>query len=149
MDAVLRGAAVYVFLVVVFGVLGRRTLQQTTNFDLLLLIVIGQCTQLALLGDDYSVTNAFLLVSTLLAIHLSLAALSSAAPRVGTWIGGGAPLVVVADGRLLARRAKRVGVSEADVLLSARKAQGLERLDQIRLAVVERTGDITVVPRET
>lgn len=146
MDSVLRGAAVYLFLVVVFGVLGRRTLQQTTNFDLLLLIVIGQCTQLALLGDDFSVTNAVILVSTLLAIHLTLASVSSRLPRLGMWIGGGAPLVVVADGELLERRAKRVGVSREDVMQSARKTQGIERLDQIRLAVVERNGDITVVP---
>ena len=148
MDAVLRGSAIYLFLVVVFGVLGRRTLVQTTNFDLLLLIVIGQCTQLGLLGDDFSVTNALILVSTLLGIHLSLAAVSSWLPAVGTWVGGGAPLVVVADGKMLDRRAKRVGVSEADVMLSARKGQGLERLEQVRYAVVERTGDITVVPAE-
>lgn len=146
MDAVLRGTAVYLFLVVIFNVLGRRTLVQTTNFDLLLLIVIGQCTQLALLGDDYSVTNAVILVSTLLAVHLTLAAVSGRFPRVGTWIGGGAPLVVAENGRMLDRRAARVGVSEADVMLAARRSQGLERLDQVRLAVVERTGDITVVP---
>lgn len=147
MDAVLRGAAVYLFLIVVFSALGRRTLVQTTNFDLLLLIVIGQCVQLALLGDDFSVTNAVILVSTLLAIHLALAALSGRLPRVGTWLGGGAPLVVVADGRMLDARARRVGVSEADILFAARKMQGLDRIEQIQYAVVERTGDITVVPK--
>ena len=147
MDAVLRGAAVYLFLIVVFSALGRRTLVQTTNFDLLLLIIIGQCTQLALLGDDYSVTNMVILVSTLLAIHLTLAAVSGRLPRLGTWFGGGAPLVVVADGQLLEARARRVGVSEPDILLAARKAQGIDRIDQIQYAVVERTGDITVVPK--
>ncbi len=146
MDAVLRGTAVYLFLVFVFSVLGRRTLVQTTNFDLLLLIIIGQCTQLALLGDDFSVTNAVILVSTLLGLHLTLAAVSGRFPRIGTWIGGGAPLVVVANGQMLDGRARRVGVSEADVLLAARKMQGLDRIAQIQYAVVERTGDITVVP---
>lgn len=146
MDAVLRGAAVYLFLVVVFSALGKRTLVQSTNFDLLLLIIIGQCTQLALLGDDFSVTNAVILVSTLLGLHLTLAAISGRFPRVGTWIGGGAPLVVVANGELLDGRARRVGVGEADVLLAARKTQGLDRIAQIQYAVVERTGDITIVP---
>lgn len=148
MDAVLRGTAVYLFLVVVFSVLGRRTLVQTTNFDLLLLIIIGQCTQLALLGDDFSVTNAFVLVCTLLGIHLGLAAVTARLPRLGRWIGGGAPLVVVANGKLLAERAARLSLSEEDILLAARLSQGLERMDQIRYAVAERTGAITVVPAE-
>lgn len=147
MDAVLRGAAVYAFLVVVFSVLGRRTLVQTTNFDLLLIIIIGQSTQLALLGDDYSVTNAFVLVLTLLGIHLGLAALKERVPRAGRWLGGGPPIVVVADGRLLEDTAARVGVGEDDVMLSARQAHGLERLDQVRYAIVERTGTISIVPR--
>lgn len=146
MDAVLRAAAVYAFLVVVFSALGRRTLVQTTNFDLLLLIIIGQSTQLALLGDDYSVTNAVVLIATLLGIHLGLAALKARAGGVARWLGGGPPLVVVENGRLLRARASSVGVGEDDVLLAARAHHGLERLDQVRYAVVERTGEITVVP---
>lgn len=147
MDAVLRGTAVYVFLVVVFSVLGRRTLMQTTNFDLVLLIIIGQCTQLALLGDDYSVTNALVLVVTLLGLHLGLAAVKERLGGAGRWLGGGPPLVVVADGQLLERRAERLSVGADDVLLAARQLHGLERLDQIRYAVVERTGEISIVPR--
>ncbi|WP_412069116.1 DUF421 domain-containing protein [Rubrivirga sp. IMCC43871] len=146
MDAVLRGAAVYAFLVLVFSVLGRRTLVQTTNFDLLLIIIIGQSTQLALLGDDYSVTNAVLLILTLLGIHLGLAAVKARVGGADRWLGGGPPLVVVADGRLLATRAAHVGVGADDVLLAAREHHGLERLDQVRYAVVERTGAITIVP---
>ncbi len=145
MDAVLRGAAVYAFLVLVFSALGRRTLVQTTNFDLVLLIIIGQSTQLALLGDDYSVTNAALLIVTLLGIHLALAAFKDRVPLASRWIGGGPPIVVVADGVLLDGQAEVAGVGLDDVLLVARQ-QGLERLDQVRFAVVERTGEISVVP---
>ena len=147
MDAVLRGLAVYAFLVLVFSALGRRTLVQTTNFDLVLVIIIGQSTQLALLGDDYSVTNAFLLISTLLGAHLGLAALKSRLPRADRWLGGGPPLVVVAAGQFLDTRAARVGVGEDDILLAARTHHGLERMDQVAYAIVERTGEISIVPR--
>lgn len=147
MDAVLRGAAVYAFLVVVFSVLGRRTLTQTTNFDLLLIIIIGQSTQLALLGDDYSVTNAFLLILTLLGIHVGLATLKDKVPGMSRWAGGGPPVVVVADGRLLEETASRIGVGMDDVMLAAREAHGIERQTQVRYAIVERTGTISVVPQ--
>lgn len=146
MDAVLRGAAVYAFLVVVFSVLGRRTLVQTTNFDLVLLIIIGQSTQLALLGDDFSVTNAVLLVSTLLGLHLALAWLKDRVPHAARLLGGGPPIVVVADGVLLPEQARAAGVGLDDVLLAARRSHGLERLSQVRYALVERTGEISVVP---
>ncbi|PAP76278.1 DUF421 domain-containing protein [Rubrivirga marina] len=146
MDAVLRGAAVYLFLVVVFSALGRRTLVQTTNFDLVLLIIIGQSTQLALLGDDYSVTNAALLILTLLGLHLGLAAIKDRLPRAERVLGGGPPVLVVADGRLLKDQAAAVGVGADDVLLAARRLHGLERMAQVRYALVERTGEISVVP---
>lgn len=146
MDAVLRGAAVYAFLVLVFSVLGRRTLVQTTNFDLVLLIILGQSTQLALLGDDYSVTNAVLLILTLLGLHLGLAAVKDRLPRAERVLGGGPPVVVVVDGELLADQAAAVGVGPDDVLLAARQLHGLERMAQVRYALVERTGEISVVP---
>ncbi|OZC04121.1 DUF421 domain-containing protein [Rubricoccus marinus] len=147
MDAVLRGVAVYAFLVLVFSALGRRTLVQTTNFDLVLVIIIGQSTQLALLGDDYSVTNAFLLIVTLLGAHLGLAAIKSRLPRAQRWLGGGPPLIVVENGYLLETRAASVGVGQDDVLLAARELHGLERMDQVAYAIVERTGAISIVPR--
>ena len=146
MDAVLRGLAVYGFLVVVFSALGRRTLVQTTNFDLVLIIIIGQSTQLALLGDDYSVTNAFVLIATLLTAHLGLAAIKNKLSGAERLLGGGPPVVVADSGRMLDARAQAVGVSEDDVLLAARRLHGLVRMDQIRYAIVERTGEISVVP---
>ena len=149
MDAVFRGTAVYLFLIVVFNVVGRRSLVQTTNFDLLLLIIIGQSTQLALLGDDYSVSNMMILVATLVTLHLGIAQVKARIPNADRWLGGGLPVVVAYDGRFLERRAQRVEVGPDDVLLAARQSHGLERMDEIRFAVVERTGEISVVPRET
>jgi uncharacterized membrane protein YcaP (DUF421 family) len=147
MDAVLRGSAVYLFLVLVFSLVGKRSLSQSTNFDFLFIIILGQCTQLALLGDDFSVTNSYVLVATLTAWHLGLAGLTSRIPTMGRWIGGGLPLVIVEEGRLLERRAARVDVAVEDVMQAARTLHGLERMDQIRYAVMERNGDISIMPR--
>jgi uncharacterized membrane protein YcaP (DUF421 family) len=75
MDVILRGIAVYVFLLLVFRIAGRRTLSQITTFDFVLLLIIGEATQQALLGDDFSVTTGFLVVATLLVIDIGLSLL--------------------------------------------------------------------------
>jgi uncharacterized membrane protein YcaP (DUF421 family) len=58
------------------------------------------------------------------------------------------PLIVIDDGKLLRERMKKLRVDESDILESARELHGLERLDQIKYAIVERTGTISIVSRE-
>ena len=65
MESVLRAAALYAFLLVLFRITGRRALSEITTFDFVLLLVIGEATQQALLGDDFSVINAFVVIATL------------------------------------------------------------------------------------
>jgi uncharacterized membrane protein YcaP (DUF421 family) len=57
-------------------------------------------------------------------------------------------LVIVEDGKPLKDRMERARVDESDVLVAARERQGLERLDQIRYAVLERTGEISIIPKQ-
>ncbi|HEX7070897.1 MAG TPA: hypothetical protein VF190_08830, partial [Rhodothermales bacterium] len=68
MDAVLRACAVYVFLLILFRISGKRTLSSATSFDFVLLLIIAETTQQALLGNDFSVTNSFLLIVSLLGL---------------------------------------------------------------------------------
>jgi len=57
-------------LLIIFRISGKRSLGQVTSFDFVLLLIIAETTQQALLGDDYSVTNAFLLIGTLVGIDI-------------------------------------------------------------------------------
>ncbi|STV27280.1 membrane protein [Klebsiella pneumoniae] len=57
MEMVLRAAAIYLILLIIFKIAGRRTLMQLTNFDLILLLIISEATQQAMLSTDYSVTG--------------------------------------------------------------------------------------------
>lgn len=70
MDAIFRGATIYFLVLVVIRLSGRRTLAETTTFDFVLLLIIAETTQQALLGEDYSITNAALLVLTLAGIDI-------------------------------------------------------------------------------
>ena len=146
MDAVLRALAVYAFLLILFRISGRRTLSEITTFDFVLLLIIGESTQQALLGADYSVTNAFLVIASLLLINIALSLLKEHVPYFNKVIDG-VPMVIVENGEPLRERMKRARVDEDDILESARQSQGLERMDQIKYAVLEKSGGISIIPR--
>src|SRR5690606_12768697 len=88
MDAVLSALAIYVFLLVVLRIGGKRTLGQTTTFDFVLVLIIAETTQQALLGDDFSVTNALLLIATLVGLDIALSLLKRKWPKLDRLIEG-------------------------------------------------------------
>ncbi|HJE68242.1 MULTISPECIES: DUF421 domain-containing protein [Pseudomonadaceae] len=145
MESVLRAAALYAFLLVLFRITGRRALSEITTFDFVLLLVIGEATQQALLGDDFSVINAFVVIATLVLIDILLSLFKERSPRVGRFLDG-VPLIVVEYGKPLTERLRKARLTEEDILEAARQSQGLERLEQIRFAVLEKNGQISVIP---
>jgi uncharacterized membrane protein YcaP (DUF421 family) len=147
MDSILRGAGIYLFLLVIFRIAGKRTLSDVTTFDFVMLLIIGEATQQALLGEDFSLTNAFLVILTLIGLDIALSLWQQRWPWLAKWIEG-APLVIVEHGRPLHERMKRARVSEEDVLTAARERQGLGRMDQIQYAVLERSGGISIIPKQ-
>lgn len=147
MDAVLRATAVYLFLLLIFRITGKRSLAQITTFDFVLLLIIAETSQQALLGEDFSVTNCFLLVITLVSLEVFLTLVTRRFPALDKIIEG-VPLVVVANGRPLRDRLEKSGLEENEILAAARESQGLERMDQIKYAVLERTGGISIIPMD-
>lgn len=145
MDSVLRAAAIYLVLMILFKVAGRRSLAELTTFDLVLLMVIGEATQQALLGDDFSLTNAVLVIVTLIAIDIGLSLIKQRSRWFSRLLDGG-PTVVVEQGRVLHERLKRARLDEDDILEAARSAQGILEIKQIRFAILERNGKISVIP---
>ncbi|RPI87237.1 MAG: DUF421 domain-containing protein [Chloroflexi bacterium] len=147
MDAILRSLAIYIFLLFIFRISGKRSLSQITTFDFVLLLIIGEATQQALLGNDFSLTNSFIVITTLLAADVGLSVLKQRFSSLDKVVDS-VPLVIVEDGKLLKDRMERSRIDVSDILSKARELQGLERLDQIKYAVLERSGGITVIPKE-
>jgi uncharacterized membrane protein YcaP (DUF421 family) len=147
MDAVLRSVVVYVILLLVFRIAGKRSLAQITTFDFVLLLVVGEATQQALLGDDFSITNGFLVIVTLIAMDIGLSLLKGRFPGLEKWLDS-KPVVILEEGKLLKDRMKKARIDEADILAKARELHGLERLDQVKYAVLEQSGGITIIPKE-
>ena len=147
MDSVLRAAAIYIALMIILRLAGKRSLAQITTFDFVLLLIIGEATQQALLGQDFSVTNAMLVIITLVTLDIGLSLLKRRSKRIDKWLDD-VPLVIVEDGVALKERMDKVRVDIDDVLSAARHLQGIERLDQIRYAVLERSGGISIIPKK-
>ena len=145
MDSVLRTIAVYLFVLVVFRISGKRSLSQSTTFDFILLLIIGEATQQALLGNDFSVVNACVVISTLVVLDFLFSYMEGRFPRFGRVVSS-LPVVVLENGKLIEESAKREGVTLAEILAEGREKHGLERLEQFKYAILERHGGISIVP---
>ncbi len=147
MDAVTRALVIYVILLVLFRIIGRRSLAQITTFDLVVLLIVSEATQQALLGQDYSVVNAFLVILTLLGLEALVLMLAWRWDFFDRWVNS-APLLLIQDGEPIDDRLKKAKIDETDILEQARSSQGLERLDQIKYAVLERNGAISIIAKQ-
>lgn len=146
MDSVVRAVFTYVFLLLIFRIAGKRTLASITTFDLVLTLIISEAVQQALIGTDNSITNAFLLVVTLVGLDIVLSLLKQRSHVVERFLDG-APLILIRKGKVLKDRLDKERVDEQDILTAARKLHGLERIDQIKHAVLEPSGEITIIAK--
>jgi uncharacterized membrane protein YcaP (DUF421 family) len=145
MNPVFRGLIIYTFLLLIFRISGRRTLSQTTTFEFVLLLIISEVTQPAMVGNDNSLVTSMLLIMTLVGADLLLSLLKVKFKGVDKATEG-TPLIIVDKGKPLSERMKCCRVEEEDVLQAARSTQGLERMDQIKYAVLEIDGSISIIP---
>ena len=148
MESVIRAAAMYFFLLVMFRVSGKRSLKDAGPFDLVLLLVISELTQEAMIDGDHSMTNAFILIATFVGIEIALSWLKVRFDGLERLIED-RPLVIVDHGVPLKDRMMKERIDEHDVLSVARSSRGIERLEQIKFAVLESSGEISVVGHDT
>lgn len=145
MEMVLRALAIYLVLMVVFKIAGRRALMQMTSFDLILLLIISEATQQALLGNDFSVTGAALTIITLVVVDMLFGYLKRYLPGVEAAIDG-TPVILVENGRMLEKKMKQADISYDDIMAFARNGQGIDKLVDIKYAILEQNGHISIIP---
>jgi uncharacterized membrane protein YcaP (DUF421 family) len=142
---VAKAAAYYVALVVLVRIAGKRFAGQTTTFDLLVLITLGVVLQSAALAEGTA--NAIAFVLTVFGLHLFNGWACARSRRVRHFLRG-EPRPLVRDGRVLERALELEGVTHAELLAGLRKL-GYEHVEQVRLAVLEETGHISAVGRDS
>jgi uncharacterized membrane protein YcaP (DUF421 family) len=145
MQTVLRVVLAYVFLFAAFRVLGKRELRKMSAFELVTLLFIPQLFSRALTRQDYSFTNAIIGASTLLTLVWLTSAVSYRFRGLARAIEG-EPTVLLANGALLPDAMDRERISARE-LFSEMHRVGLTELAQVRWAILETSGEITVVPQ--
>ena len=143
--AIARAAFGYLFLVLMVRVVGRRPGKQLTPFEFVLVFYLGGLTLTGMVGDDVSLVNAFTQILTVALCHYAFAFLRS---RIG-WMAqllDGTPLVLLDDRTWRTQTLSMMGIQDDDVMDAARQ-QGLKNLSDIKTAVLESFGEITIVPR--
>jgi uncharacterized membrane protein YcaP (DUF421 family) len=146
MDIVLRTAGVFVFLLVLMRVIGRRELSSLQPFDLILLIVLGDAVQQGLTQDDYSLTGALLVVGTFAVLQVFVSWVGFRFPGTRPILEG-TPIIVLQDGEVIERNLKRERLSVDEVREAARE-QGIAHLSEVQWAVVETTGKISFIKKQ-
>jgi uncharacterized membrane protein YcaP (DUF421 family) len=146
MNIVIRVLAIYVFLLIILRFAGKRSLAQMTMFDFVLLLILSETTQQALVGNDYSLTKAFLAILLLISAEIGLSILKHKVPAMQKWLDG-TPTIIVQNGKMLKDRTNWSRIDEEDIMAAARESHGLERMDQIKYAVLETSGTISIIPK--
>lgn len=140
-EFILRAVVVYVVVLTMVRVAGKRALGQFTPFDMLLLILLGNAVQNALLGQDTSLGGGLILAATLIVLNYFVGWVTTRSPAVERVIDG-EPVVLARHGQVLHRVLQRELVSKADFARAMRDA-GCENIDEVDLALLEINGHIT------
>lgn len=147
MNLVIRGIAVYFFILIIFRIAGKKSLSEATTFDFVLLLIISEVTQQALVGEDFSLTASFVLIVTLIGMDVLFALLKLKWKPLGT-LTEGVPLIVVNKGVPLFKRMQKARVEYEDILEAARQLHGIGTMDEIEYAVLEKDGSISIIPKK-
>jgi uncharacterized membrane protein YcaP (DUF421 family) len=146
MELVLRAAAAYWVLLFAVRVIGRRTASQLAPFDLVVLFLFAGITITMVLADDRSFIGALSGISTIGLMHILASWLKMRYAWFGRWVDG-TPIVVVENGIFNDHHMRRLRMTQQDIMTAVRQ-RGLSRLAQVRYAIAERDGKISVISQD-
>jgi uncharacterized membrane protein YcaP (DUF421 family) len=148
MDVVIRAALMYLFLLFITRVVGRRELSTLEPFDLILLIVLGDLIQQGVTQSDYSFTGLMLAAGTIAIMQTSVSWIGYRSPNKAGLVLEGEPIVIVQDGKCLDRNTSRERIRKEEVLEAARK-NGIGSLDEIEWGILETSGEMTFIQKSS
>ncbi len=146
MASVLRAIFGYMFLILMVRVVGRRPGKQITPFEFILIFFLGGLTLTGIVGDEVSLTSAFCQIITIACCHYLIVWLRTKSPRLAR-IFDGTPLMLLEQGAWRSRTTQKMRIQPADVMSMARD-QGMKTIGDVKNAVLERNGEISLIPKE-
>ena len=141
----IRSALVFVAVFAGLRLMGKRELGQMTVFDLVVILLIANAVQNAMVGPDFSVQGGILAAVVLLAVDRGVTFLRLRGERWGRLLEG-TPTVLIEDGEFIPAHLRKEGLERDDVEMIMRE-HGLESVSEVKLAVLETDGAISIVPQ--
>ena len=145
MDLVIRAAVAFLFVYLLTRVIGRRELSSMQPFDLIMLVMIGDLVQQGVTQNDFSVTGALLVGSTITLLTVAVSYASFRFPRLRPILEG-EPVIVVQDGKPIERNLRRNRITLGELAAAARE-DGIASLGSVQWAVLETNGKISFLPK--
>ena len=146
MNVVLRAAAAYWILLFALRFLGRRTSSQLAPLDLVVLFLVAGTTLTGVLSDEHSITAGVSVVVTFGLMHRLVGWLKVHSPRFGRIVDG-TPIIVYENGKFQEKRMRQLNIQQSDVMYAVRQ-RGLHEIAQVRYAIAERDGKISIIVQE-
>jgi uncharacterized membrane protein YcaP (DUF421 family) len=143
-EKAVRTVVVYGALLLLLHLAGKRELAQLNSFDLVVLLLLSNVVQNAIIGDDLSITGGVLGAAILLGVNFALVRLAFMSPRFGKVLQGG-PTILVQDGRVERKTLRREAITEEELVAGLRR-QGLE-LEDVERVSLEPEGTFNATPR--
>ncbi len=144
-EKLVRTFSVYAFLLIGLRLAGKRELGQLNPFDLVVLLLLSNTVQNAIIGNDNSLAGGVFGASALLMMNWIVVRYLYTHPTVARWLEGDSD-VLIANGKLMATRLKRELITPAE-LESAARRQGIDGLHLVETCRLEVGGALTFVPR--
>lgn len=141
-----KTTVIYIAMILGLRLLGKRELGQLSIYDLVLIIVISNAVQNAMVGNDNSLVGGLVAAVTLLILNRIFTWFMVQSDTVRNWMEG-EPTLIVRDGKLIKSHMQREGVTTAHVMAAMRE-HGIDQLDQVQMAVLEVDGSISIVGKE-
>ncbi|MGE0860817.1 MAG: DUF421 domain-containing protein [Gammaproteobacteria bacterium] len=143
----LRGVVVYFFLLALLRITGKRQVGQLSPFDLVLLLLLSNAVQNSMNGGDDSLTGGLVSALALVLVNWCVGLVSARSKTVESWVEG-RPQVLVHNGVLFEDVMARAQLSRHELNAALRQG-GCATVGEVRLAVLENNGAISVLRRES
>ncbi len=143
---VLRTVIVYVALLAGLRLAGKRELGQMTPFDLVVILLIANAVQNAMVGPDTSVTGGLIAAGILVLLNYGVAQGRERLPWLRRAVEG-IPTLLIDDGKFVREHLRREGLDEDEVMMAIRE-HGVPDVKDVRMAVLETDGSISIVPAD-
>jgi len=144
-EFVLRASVVYVVVLSLTRLSGKRSMGQSAPFDMLVIVLLGTAVQNSLIGEDTSLLGGLILAATLLTLNWLVGFVTARSRRAHAWVEG-APVVLVRDGKVFWQQLRHCNVAPEDLDVAMRQS-GCDGHQDIALAILETSGKISVDKR--